>query len=292
MAVTYVYDGCSGSQGNDNKTDGTDTLPTAVAQSDTVITAPSPDTTGNKTAKKAKKSTPAKVEGNIASLEIPVNPEGLSSTVRERASYTVSYNHDTRNPNWVAWVLTSTHTNGGVSRKSYDFRDDTDMPAPKGYKSDYYKSGYDRGHLCPAGDNKWSGAAMSDCFLMTNMCPQNASLNRGVWNNIEEQCRDWADRYGKLYIVSGPIYYSNEHRTIGGHGVAVPDAFFKVILCVEGTPKAIGFICGNHSQKGRKKTEFVESVDDVERATGYDFFSLLPDSVEDIVESTCSYSQW
>lgn len=224
-------------------------------------------------------------------LELPVYTKGtLSETVKKRYSYTLSYNHDTKNPNWVAWTITSAHASGSVQRM--DFMDDEDMPAPKGYLSDYYNSGYDRGHMCPAGDNKWSEKAMADCFLITNMCPQNNNLNRGVWNSIEQQCRSWAKKYGKVYVVCGPVYLNQQHRKIGKNKVVVPEAFFKVVLRMGKNPQAIGFICRNVSQKGKKKTDFINSVDEVERITGYDFFSKLPDDIENKVEARADINEW
>lgn len=224
-------------------------------------------------------------------MEIPVYTKGkISETVKKRYSYTLSYNHEMKNPNWVAWTITASHASGKVKRM--DFSDDEDMPDPKGYLSDYYNSGYDRGHMCPAGDNKWSEKAMEDCFLITNMCPQNGGLNRGAWNSIEQQCRAWAKKYGKVYVVCGPIYLNKQHRKIGKNKVVVPEAFFKVVLCMKGTPKAIGFICRNQSQKGVEKTDFINTVDEVERITGYDFFSKLPDSVEKKVEAHADINEW
>ena len=216
-------------------------------------------------------------------LEIPVSKVKVSETIKHRLAYTVSYNHDTRQPNWVAWALTGEHASGKLPRGK--FADDEEMPAPVGTLADYYNSGLDRGHMCPAGDNKWSQQAMDECFLMTNMCPQNHSLNAGVWNTIEQQCRNWAKQYGKVYIVCGPIFLNKEHRKLGKNKVVVPDAFFKVVLHTGKNPQAVGFICRNQSQKGRKKTEFVNSVDEVERITGYDFFPQLPDDVEKRVEA-------
>ena len=224
-------------------------------------------------------------------VEIPVYTKGnLSETIKRRYSYTVSYNHQMKNPNWVAWSITADHASGKVQRT--DFWDDDDMPDPKGYLSDYYNSGYDRGHMCPAGDNKWSEKAMEDCFRITNMCPQDGGLNRGMWNSIEQQCRAWAKKYGKVYVVCGPIYLNQQHRKIGKNKVVVPEAFFKVVLCMEGTPKAIGFICRNLSQKGKKKTDFINTIDDVERITGYDFFSKLPDNIENKVEAHADINEW
>ena len=157
---------------------------------------------------------------DVAGLEIPIYKGKLSQTIKRRTAYTVSYNHDTRQPNWVAWVLTREHASGNLPRA--DFEDDMDMPSPKGTKADYYNSGYDRGHMCPAGDNKWSQKAMNECFLMTNMCPQNHSLNAGVWNTIEQQCRTWAKKYGKVYIVCGPVFLNKQHRKLGKNKVLVP----------------------------------------------------------------------
>lgn len=225
-----------------------------------------------------------------SSMEIPVSRAEKKQTVKKRFAYTVSYNHETRQPNWVAWVLTASHCTGDVQRMA--FEDDDDMPLPKGCKSDYYNSGFDKGHMCPAGDNKWSVKAMQDCFLMTNMCPQNHGLNAGVWNSIEQQCRSWAKKYGKVYIVCGPVFLNKQHRKLGKNKVVVPDAFFKVVLRVGKEPQALGFICRNQSQKGKKKNDFLNSVDEVERITGYDFFSELPDDIEKRVEAKADLSQW
>ena len=213
-----------------------------------------------------------------------------SGTIKRRFAYTVSYNHGTRQPNWVAWTLTRAHASGKLKRG--DFEDDMDMPSPKGTKADYFNTGFDRGHLCPAGDNKWSQKAMDECFLMTNMCPQTHALNAGIWNSIEQQCRTWAKKYGKVYIVCGPIFLNKQHRKLGKNKVVVPDAFFKVILRTGKNPQAIGFICRNQSAKGLQKKDFVNSIDEVERITGYDFFSKLPDNVERKIEAKADLSNW
>ena len=224
-------------------------------------------------------------------IEIPTGGNVSSETIVKRTAYTLSYNHDHKQPNWVAWKLTREHA-ASENVKRQDFEDDPDLPSPKATKADYYNSGFDRGHLCPAGDNKWSETAMRECCLMSNICPQNSELNSGRWNSIEKRCRQWAQKYGSVYIVTGPIYLNTQHKRIGKGKVTVPEAFFKVILCLEGKPKAIGFICRNQSQKGRKQSDFVNSVDEVERITGYDFFSLLPDDIENVIEAHASLDEW
>ena len=144
---------------------------------------------------------------------------------------------------------------------------------------------------CPAGDNKWSKTAMRQSFLFTNICPQAPSLNRGDWNEMELACRKWAKNYGGLYIVCGPILYKGKHKTIGRNKVTVPEAFFKVVLCLTGAPKAIGFIYKN-TDGNRPKGDYANTVDEVERITGIDFFASLPDDVERKVEAQCDIDAW
>ena len=225
-------------------------------------------------------------------IEIPAPVKGGNEIVLRRVGYTVSYNSRTRQPNWVAWQLTPMRTKGGNDRKDYKFTPDDDVPAPRAEDSDYRSSGYDRGHMCPAGDNKWKAEAMRQSFLFSNICPHAPSLNRGDWNEMELACRRWAKKYGSVYVVCGPVFYKKSRRkTIGRNKVAVPDAFFKVLLCTEGTPKAIGFIYKN-TDGNRPMGDYVNTVDEVERITGYDFFPSLPDKVENKVEATCDLEQW
>lgn len=224
-------------------------------------------------------------------LEIPVSLNGLPEQILSRKGYTVSYNADRRVPNWVAWHLTPVHLKGNTKRSESTFHEDESVPEPRAVDADYVRSGYDRGHMCPAGDNKWSATAMNQSFLFTNICPQAPSLNRGDWNEMEQACRKWARQYGDLYIVCGPIFYKKRPRTIGKNKVAVPDAFFKVVLCMKDTPKAIGFIYKN-TDGNRPKGDYANSVDEVERLTGIDFFPSLPDKIEKIVEAKYNLDDW
>lgn len=220
----------------------------------------------------------------------PAPLSGVSEQIIKKKAYIVSYNKETLCPNWVAWHLTAEHVDGDIPR-SNDYREDFDVPAPRATNEDYKGSGWSRGHMCPAGDNKWDATAMSESFLLSNMCPQDASLNSGVWNKIELDCRQWAKKYGDLYIVCGPLFLNREHEIIGVNKVVVPEAFFKVILCLQGSPKGIGFIVRNNEGK-KKRDSFVNTIDDVERVTGMDFFPSLPDSIESVVESHANIKLW
>lgn len=224
-------------------------------------------------------------------LVMQTSPKGTPEQILKRTGYVASYNKTTLLPNWVAWHLTAERTEGSAKRSGVDFAEDTEVPEPRATDWDYYNSGYDRGHMCPAADNKWSKKAMEESFLFTNMCPQNGNLNRGDWNEMEMACRKWAKKYGDLYIVCGPILYKGKHKTIGKNKVVVPEAFFKVVLRTGDNPQAIGFIYKNTSGN-RPKDSYGNTVDEVERITGIDFFPSLPDDVEKNVEATADIANW
>lgn len=225
--------------------------------------------------------------------EIPAPLNDRPEKILHRRGYTTSYNHSTKTPNWVAWHLTDSHTRGSVQRHDEVFSEDEDIVKnQRATDDDYYNSRYDRGHMCPAGDNKWDSQAMTQSFLFTNICPQNHGLNKYEWNDLEILCRDWARKYGAIDIVCGPVYTSSTPRTIGKNKVRVPDAFFKVILCRKGRqPKAIGFIYRNEGKK-QLMEEAVRTVDEIERLVGMDFFPALDDQTEDSIEAEARLSDW
>ena len=208
-----------------------------------------------------------------------------------RKSYTTSYNRETKNPNWVAWHLTKSHTYGKNKRSAEVFTEDAEG-TPRATDNDYYNSRYDRGHMCPAGDNKWDATAMAESFLFTNICPQNHALNKYEWNTLEILCREWARKYGALDIVCGPVYdTTSPTRTIGRGHVWVPDAFFKVVMCRTGDPKAIGFLFRNDGKKVTLSS-VVHTVDDIEHITGIDFYPALDDKVENRIEADANLKEW
>ena len=230
---------------------------------------------------------------HVDAIEIPVLLKNVPNLILKRYAYSVSYNKSTRCPNWVAWKLTGNHTNGPYRRENYEFHEDMNIPSPRANLHDYSYNGLglERGHMCPAGDNKWSDRAMDECHLLSNICPQYGKLNGGAWKYLEEDCRDWAETYDCIYIVCGPIFYGKARRTIGEDKVAVPDAFFKVILRLGNNPQALGFIYPNRKCPGGK-AKYVMSVDKVEEIVGMDFFSSLDDNVENKVEQSSNLNLW
>ena len=247
-------------------------------------------------------------------LLAPAMPGYIPSQIIERIGYITSYNHDTKCPNWVAWHLTSEHTDGPFPRKGVPFYAndgsvegignvtqetckngyfvDLEAEKPRQQLSDWTRDyNMSHGHMCPAGDNKWDKVAMNQSFLLTNMCPQDEKLNGGGWKKLEEKCRTWANQYGSIYIVAGPIFNEPITRKLGEGKIAVPDAFFKVVLCLEGPPKAIGFLYKNDSSS-QSIRDCACSVDNIEELTGLDFFYSLSDDIENIVESDSNLSKW
>lgn len=229
-------------------------------------------------------------ESTINNFSLAVKSDKSNQLILKRTAYSLSYNLEVLIPNWVAWHLTAEHADGECPRDK-TYYEDTDVPSPRATNEDYRGSGWSRGHMCPAGDNKWDAKAMRESNLLTNICPQHASLNSGLWNVIESDCRKWAKKYGSVYIVCGPVLLNKEHETIGRNKVVVPEAFFKVILRLNPEPAAIGFIVRNNEGK-KKKDQFINTVDDVERITGIDFFPALPDSIEEKVEAYSNMEDW
>lgn len=230
-------------------------------------------------------------EINMLSYELPRLIELQEEQILVREGYTTSYNKNTKNANWVAWHLTRDHTSGPWSRKGISYIVDEDVKGPRQELEDYNTTTLpiDHGHMCPAGDNKWSAKAMEQTFLLTNMCPQNSALNRGDWEELESRCRGWANHYGEIWIACGPIF--NKGYKIIGNGVGVPDAFYKVILRTGKEPKALGFIYPNDGTH-HKMTHYLLSVDDVEEITRIDFFYNLPDDIETMIEANSNLKEW
>lgn len=213
-------------------------------------------------------------------------------TVLNRFAYSTSYNDVTKLPNWVAWELTAAETRGSHTRRGVNFLEDDNVRGRRATSADYSRSGYDRGHMCPSADCKWSEQAQEQSFLLTNICPQDRGLNGGAWNDLEQLCRKWARRYGSLHIVCGPVFYDDKQvKTIGRNRVAVPHAFFKVVLRLGKHPQAIGFIYDNVSD-AQPLSQSRRTVDEIERITGMDFYPQLPDSIENKVEAAFDEYEW
>ena len=218
-----------------------------------------------------------------------VLPDGMPSVRCSYKGYTAYFNSELHIPNVVIYELTGAETDG-VQQRYKNFLTDERV---KGCANpwDYSYSGYDRGHMAPAGDMKWDEEAMRESFYMTNICPQVKALNTGAWNMLEGRVREWAKRDSVLIVATGPIL-GDSMPTIGDSKVAVPPRFFKIVMASHTSPmRAIAFIYDNARATGKLEDHAV-SVDEVEEATGIDFFSTLPDEIEDAIEAQCDVKQW
>ncbi len=222
-------------------------------------------------------------------LEIPrvTNPDA----VVVHANYVLQYDERYEQADWVAYELTRKEAEGTVKRKD-DFRPDPSVMTGSADLSDYRRSGFDRGHLAPAGDMKFSAKAMDESFYMSNISPQRPGFNRGIWKELEEMVRKWAEEDGALYVVTGPVLTKKYYPTIGEDNVAVPEYYYKVLLdYTEPGLKGIGFILPN-KKCNDPLVDYAVTIDRVETVTGIDFFPKLPDSEEKKLESHINTSLW
>jgi len=232
----------------------------------------------------------------LALFVFPLFAQGLKTKpisgeqIVYRSGYSLSYNEQHEQASWVAYALTADQVRGTVKRIN-DFRVDPEIKTGSASLSDYRGSGYDRGHLAPAADMKWSTTVMSESFYMSNMSPQNPSFNRGIWKRLENQLRQWALDEQKLHIVTGGVLKEGLD-TIGENQVSIPEYFYKVVLDYEKPIlKGIGFILRNEKSE-MPLEKYAVSIDSVEQLTGIDFYYSLPDSIEDSIESIVNLSAW
>jgi endonuclease G len=214
-----------------------------------------------------------------------------TETVTQHSAYSLVYNHKHMQAKWVAYNLTYGNTVGGAERSS-KFSIDPSISPRTAVTSDYTKTGYDRGHLAPAGDMKFSAQAMSESFYMSNVSPQLPGFNRGIWKKLEEQFRSWAPSSHPVFIATGPVLTDPITANIGQTcSISVPQRFYKVMLDTASPMRAIAFVLPNASSS-EPLSRFAMSIDEAERVTGIDFFPKLNDIQEAKIEKTLILNQW
>ena len=235
---------------------------------------------------------PSAVNSKYDNLAMGV-PGGLCDVIVDRAGYALGYSEKYEQPLWVTYHFTREEAKSKKARRSDDFRVDPMIPTGSATPEDYKGSSFDRGHLAPAADMSFSLQAMSESFYMSNMSPQYADFNRGIWKDLEAKVRNYAIYNGDIYVVTGPIFEPDKTViTIGANEVAVPEKYYKVLLDVKSSkPQAIGFVLENRGSK-KSLREFAVTVDAVEKLTGLDFFSNLDDTSEARLESQCDFDAW
>lgn len=221
-------------------------------------------------------------------------PTSTSNHIIQHKYYTLSYREKHEQAEWVAYQLKPEYLTKDDRKRPYFIYDKFVDTKSANYRS-YKKSGYDKGHLVPAGDMRFSLAAFNDTFYTSNISPQNHNFNAGIWNRLEQKTRYWTKKYGSLYIITGGILEGNL-KTIGKEKVSVPIFFYKIILDYKpelksNKIKAIAFLMRNEESK-KALYKFVVPISDIEEITGIDFFSDLPDEIEDKLERNSDYKDW
>ncbi len=237
---------------------------------------------------------------NSAQINLPFgNPSGATANslntnnyLMESKFYTLSYNRQESLANWVAWRLTRNDL-GETSRQN-DFRPDDRLPADWEHitPSDYSRSGFDRGHFAPSADRSNSLESNSSTFLMTNISPQTPDLNQGPWEKLESYSRSMVRRGGTLYIIAG--HYGNRRGRVKSK-IAVPTDFWKIVvvlppgndfLNINADTRVIAVDMPNVSGiRSKNWRDYRTTVRDLEQKTGYNFFSNLPQNLQNALET-------
>jgi len=217
-------------------------------------------------------------------------PTSTTGQVVHHEGYSLSYSEPHEQAEWVAYELKKNHLSNTNFKRPY-FEIDKFVKTKAAHWRNYKNSGYDRGHLCPAGDRKYSQFAHDETFLTSNISPQEHNFNSGVWNRLERKVRYWARKNDGVFVVTGGILKDNL-KTIGDDKVSVPNQFYKIILDNnQGKTKVLAFLLA-HKDSNKPLYEFVTSVDKIESLTGIDFFSELNDEFENRIEASSSYKHW
>jgi endonuclease G len=217
-------------------------------------------------------------------------PTSTTGQIVHHESYSLSYNEEHEQAEWVAYELKKSHLSKTNFKRPY-FEIDHAVKTGAAHWRNYKKSGYDRGHLCPAGDRRYSQFAHDETFLTSNISPQKHDFNAGIWNALEQKVRYWASKYDGIFVITGGILKGNM-KTIGDEYVSVPNQFYKVLIdSNSGDTKMIAFLMP-HKDSHKPLYEFVVSVDEVEELTGIDFFPELDDAIENKLEASSSYKNW
>lgn len=217
-------------------------------------------------------------------------PTSTTHEIIEHEFYTLSYSEKHEQAEWVAYELKKNQLSHSNLERPY-FIDDPEVDSGSASWKNYKRSGYDKGHLCPAGDRRFSRKAFDETFYTSNISPQLNDFNAGIWNKLEQKTRYWAAKYDGVYVVTGGVL-TNNLETIGNENVSVPEYFYKILLDnSRGEYKVIAFLLP-HEDSERPLNKFVVSTDKIEQMTGINFFPNLPDDVETKLEKSSDYKGW
>ncbi|WP_271767267.1 DNA/RNA non-specific endonuclease [Aquimarina algiphila] len=217
-------------------------------------------------------------------------PTSTTGAIITHDHYSLSYSEKHEQAEWVAYELKKEHLSDNNFKRPY-FKQDKKVRSSSADWRNYKKSGYERGHLCPAGDRRFTYEAFEETFFTSNVSPQNREFNSGIWNALEQKTRYWAQLYDGVYVVTGGVL-SDDLDDIGYEAVSVPRYFYKVILKENvKNSKMIAFLMP-HKKSNASLKQFVVPVDKIEKLTGIDFFPQLDDKIENQLEASSGTKGW
>ena len=242
------------------------------------------------------------IQDQIEKVGVPKT--GVNEQIVSHLAYTLSYNEDHEQANWVMHIILPAIATGNASR-SNDFREDPLVTSGSSIEKDYFLKelkadgtyeydgfGYDRGHLAPSADFRWSEKALSESYFYSNMSPQLGDFNRLKWAELENWMREYVTKHNtSLIIVTAPVLNSSLPKLERGvNDISIPNYFVKVALDVK-NERGVGFILPHKKIKNPLES-FMVSIDSIEQILGYDLFSKLDDKLENAIESHQNYKDW
>jgi len=227
---------------------------------------------------------------NITVFPVDLRPTATFGEIVEHRHYILSYNERYEQAEWVAYVLKKDHLTYDDRERPY-FIEDPKVKTKSADWRNYKNSGFDRGHLCPAGDRRFTEFAYDETFYTSNISPMRSDFNAGVWNRLEMHIRKWGKKYRTIYVITGGILQEGL-VTIGEESVAVPEAFYKIVVRGKPNNMEVAAFLIPHRESKKSLSTFLISIDELELRTGIDYFSALPDDYEQKLEASVKKVAW
>ncbi|MBF0500057.1 MAG: DNA/RNA non-specific endonuclease, partial [Candidatus Riflebacteria bacterium] len=268
-----------------------DLQPTPV--SDSVPSATEPVSESVPVGESVEKSTHEAWDLVYAGFPRVIATESVYESLRNKA-YAVGYSELRHDPLWVSYRLGHVDKAEILPRPS---RFESDRRTKNiVYPQDYTKTGFDRGHMAPNSEIavRYGQEAQEETFLMSNIVPQRPNLNRKVWEHLERLEDKYANAFGRVFVMDGPIFNPNAKReNLGNSEVEIPDKCYKIIVDAEnGTCRMLAYMIPEDVIGIESPDEFLTSVDAIEAATSLDFFPALPSRTQDAIEAQVATASW
>jgi len=226
----------------------------------------------------------------VSTIDSGFLPSSTTSTIVLHDYYMLSYNEPYEQAEWVMYELKKSHLTYDDRKRPY-FIEDPKVKSKSADWRNYKNSGYDRGHLCPAGDRRFSEYAYNETFYTSNISPQRKDFNAGVWNRLEQQIRQWCKKYGDLYVITGGVLEKGL-KEIGDEDVAIPNLFYKIVFRQNKNEIQVLAFLFPHKESTKSLDKFLVPIDILEAKTGIDFFQKQPEEIQLKLEKKVSKRGW